>query len=659
MKIKFFLKNKNTIEIIPDQINIFKLPSIKLIINKYIKDYSAKLGDISFTVTTDPDNLQDIFFNLQKKFSELGHEVVKDEKLTSHVIDKENIEQQFIESCTKAKDVWEGKIETSEFIEFSKHIQDNLNNSEKLTRKQLLSAYHLASISNACNFSVPGAGKTTITLAAYSYLKSLPQNHPRHVDCMLVMGPLSCFEAWEKDFKFWFLRELKSTRFQSSNDKIQRENIIKGIDLNHCDDELHLVHFATLSYNQDLFKYLFLRKKVMFIVDEAHYIKADNGAWAQAALNISPLAQSRVILTGTPAAQGYEDLKNLFDFIYPGRNIIGFNRGQLKQMTKNIINSNNLQNKINPFFTNIKKDDLGLPKPQYNHIKVTMTDLQKKIYNQIESRFVKSIKEIKANNKLTKKLFKQANLIRLRQAASNPMQLLRPLFDELDKYDDYTDDDAMIQTIHNISEDIRKFDCDKDLNKMNALADEVRNSIDNSERTLIWSYSVKNVTLIKEYLSKLYPNIKIFTVTGSTPVEVNHFEGAEEIELSRVDTINKFRIAPSAVLIATAQCIGESISLHKECHKAIYFDRDFDCGRFIQSKNRIDRYDEKPIQAKFVFLSSKNTVDERIHESLLEKEKRMDKIINSEDIPMFFEDNENEYIKNIESIVRAYELRQL
>ena len=126
-----------------------------------------------------------------------------------------------------------------------------------------------------------------------------------------------------------------------------------------------------------------------------------------------------------------------------------------------------------------------------------------------------------------------------------------------------------------------------------------------------------------------------------------------------MQTINKFRKSSSSVLIATAQCIGESISLHKECHKAIYFDRDFDCGRFIQSKNRIDRFDENPIKAKFIFLSSKDTVDERIHIALDKKEKRMDKIVNSKNIPMFLEDSENEYIKNIESIVKAYEQRQL
>lgn len=653
MKIEFILEDKETLKIIPDDAKIFKHPDIKLNISKYIREHDANLDEKHLIISADIEKIKEIYFNLQDKLNAQGHEVIADKKLSDVIEVEVLLEDQFREACIKAKDVWEGKIQTDEFHDFSKHIQNNFNHGEKLTRRQLLSAYHLASISSACNFSVPGAGKTTIVLAAYSYLKALPENDPRHVDCMFVMGPISCFDAWERDFKFWFLRELKSIRFQASVDKIRRENILKGIEVKHKDDELHLAHFQTFSYNQDLFRHLFLRKKVMFIVDEAHYIKAEDGAWSNAALNMAGLAKSRVILTGTPAAQGYEDLKNLFDFIFPNRNIIGFKRTQLKQMTKEFMNPKNLHEKIKPFFTNIKKDDLGLPVPQFTHLKIQMSDLQQKIYDQIESRFVKSIKELKSQNKLTKKLFKQANLIRLRQAASNPSQLLKPLADELFKDDDFMEDAQMIQTIQNVSEDVRKFDSEKDLKKLPALANEIKNAIGNSERVLIWSYGLKNVELIRQFLQNSFPDIEIFTVTGSTPVE------SEEIEFTRVGTINKFRKSPSAVLIATAQCIGESISLHKECHKAIYFDRDFDCGRFIQSKNRIDRYDEKPIQAKFIFLSSKDTVDERIHEALDKKEKRMEAIINSEGIPMFLEDEENEYIRNIESIVKAYEQRQL
>ena len=39
-------------------------------------------------------------------------------------------------------------------------------------------------------------------------------------------------------------------------------------------------------------------------------------------MELAKLATSRVVLTGTPAPNGYEDLYNLFKFIWPDRDII-------------------------------------------------------------------------------------------------------------------------------------------------------------------------------------------------------------------------------------------------------------------------------------------------------------------------------------------------
>ena len=247
MKIEFILQDKDTLKIIPDDAKIFKHPDIKLYISKYIREHDGNLDEKHLIISADIEKIKEIYFNLQDKLNAQGHEAIADKKLSDVIEVEVLLEDQFREACIKAKDVWEGKIQTDEFHDFSKHIQNNFNHGEKLTRRQLLSAYHLASISSACNFSVPGAGKTTIVLAAYSYLKALPENDPRHVDCMFVMGPISCFDAWERDFKFWFLRELKSIRFQASVDKIRRENILKGIEVKHKDDELHLAHFQTFS----------------------------------------------------------------------------------------------------------------------------------------------------------------------------------------------------------------------------------------------------------------------------------------------------------------------------------------------------------------------------------------------------------------------------
>ena len=63
--------------------------------------------------------------------------------------------------------------------------------------------------------------------------------------------------------------------------------------------EIHnLQHFLTRPWN-----------KVMLVLDEAHKVKnADGGLWAESVLELSRLGSARVVLTGTPAPNGYEDL---------------------------------------------------------------------------------------------------------------------------------------------------------------------------------------------------------------------------------------------------------------------------------------------------------------------------------------------------------------
>ena len=50
----------------------------------------------------------------------------------------------------------------------------------------------------------------------------------------------------------------------------------------------------------------------MIVVDEAHRIKNPDGVWGRSVTEISKEAVSRVILTGTPVPNGYQDIFNLF-----------------------------------------------------------------------------------------------------------------------------------------------------------------------------------------------------------------------------------------------------------------------------------------------------------------------------------------------------------
>lgn len=108
-------------------------------------------------------------------------------------------ERKFSAFSEMAEKIRNNECDTQDFRNFTDAVAVNLSN-RSLYPLQLLSAYHLAFSQNACNFSVPGAGKTSIVYGAYAYLHSLPKSHPKYVDRLLIVGPLSSFGPWELEY---------------------------------------------------------------------------------------------------------------------------------------------------------------------------------------------------------------------------------------------------------------------------------------------------------------------------------------------------------------------------------------------------------------------------------------------------------------------------
>jgi hypothetical protein len=105
--------------------------------------------------------------------------------------------------------------------------------------------------------------------------------------------------------------------------------------------------------------------------------------------------------------------------------------------------------------------------------------------------------------------------------------------------------------------------------------------------------------------------------------------------------------------------VGESISLHKAARSAIYFDRDFNAGRFIQSKDRIHRYDPLPLgEVRHHLLSATGTVDQTIDARLAQKEARLADLVDSVDIPLFGLADDESGDEDVRAILRDYERRK-
>ncbi len=181
----------------------------------------------------------------------------------------------------------------------------------KLKEHQCKAALHLLSVQNGANFSVPGSGKTSVVLAVFQRLRVLGE-----VDALFVVGPPACFGPWRTEYTET-LGDPPSYEILAGGDVDTRHTKYLVNQKSVCD--LYLTTFQTLQHDWEKVRVLFEQQgiKFYFVVDEAHYIKQIDGAWANAVLNIARHATRRTILTGTPFPRSYSDAFNLFDVLWP------------------------------------------------------------------------------------------------------------------------------------------------------------------------------------------------------------------------------------------------------------------------------------------------------------------------------------------------------
>ncbi|MBT6326604.1 MAG: DEAD/DEAH box helicase [Bdellovibrionales bacterium] len=620
----------------------------KLMNDSFIKtilqdEFNASILTDRILIPCDINFLKNQLAKLTTSFNSLNIEFKYSEVADSHIKKFKIEEKKFDEFSEKAKKIRNLQLDVDEdknFKSFTSNIIELLPN-RKLYEKQLLSAYHLAFSQNSCNFSVPGAGKTSIVYAAYAYLKSLKSDNSRYVEKLLVFGPLSSFAPWENEFEEIFGHKPESFRLSGEHTIDEKINYLHSFE----PKELTLCSYGSLNtLSPDIISFL-KRYRVMVVLDEAHYIKnVEGGITALNALGLADDAASRIILTGTPAPNGYEDLHNLFEFIWPRKNVVGFNKYQLKNMSKSITTDYRVEkmiDNISSFFIRIKKSDLELnPANENDPIIVTMGPHQKRIHDHIESLVFKNLRS--SDSSFSRKL-KKARMIRLRQAASNPSLLIKPIDEFYYNGPDpgsFVDDEEILDLISNYHNN----EVPEKFKYAISLINEI---VSKGEKVIVWLNFINNIKYFSRLLS--YNKISNEIIYGGIP---NSDESGKE-ELTRESIISEFNNSESSfkVLIANTASISESISLHKSCYNAIYLERDFNAGRFAQSKDRIHRYGmDKSKTANYFYILSDCAIENTIHDRLDRKIKRMNEIMERDEIPLFnFTDSDdvNDELKKI------------
>lgn len=621
---------------------------------RYVRDYlDPHIEGNRFVISIEESEPFAVMANISAMLKKYGFIESQSESSEKIIQDYYEEERKFAEFSKKALDIRNNVCDKSEFEKFTQAVEQNLT-ARSLYPLQLLSAYHMAFSQNACNFSVPGAGKTSIVYGAYTYLHHLPEEDPKHIDRLLIVGPLSSFGPWELEFEECFGRMPKSKRLVGGGKSDKQDYLTSKHPA-----EITLISYASLVSLQKEIGFFLRMNKVMVVLDEAHKAKnSSGGIIAQSVLEMSRDSKSRIVLTGTPAPNGYEDIYNIFKFIWPNKNVIGFEVNQLRDITVtgNQARISRLIDNISPYFIRIRKSDLNIP-PATVHppIYVSMGPLQQRIYDFIEKKYMDEfMADVTVNTSSRfKAVLAKARTIRLMQAASDPAMLRTPLRNF------FEDEEFPIEAYQSIDDsNVLQSILDYEENEIPAKYIAAKHLIDKilakNEKVVVWATFIHTIHGLKEYLEN--QGILCQELYGEIPVER---EGGKDDDfvITREKIVKAFQCpdCPFKVIIANPFAVAESISLHKSCHNAIYIERSFNAAHFVQSKDRIHRYGLKQgTVTNYYFILSSDTIDETIDVRLSEKEHRMTEIMESMPIPLFNNISDDLGDEDIKALIRDY-----
>ena len=430
----------------------------------------------------------------------------------------------------------------------------------------------LLELAHGANFSVPGAGKTRVALALYQASRDAGD-----ITRMLVVCPKSAFESWFIEAELCY------------PDHSVRLALFEGHVPPGCD--VLLINYDRLPEAWPALLQWLRAHPAMLVLDEAHRMKRGPlGAWGSACLSLGPYAARRLILTGTPAPNGAQDLGNLLAFVWPG---------QGRAAVARAIIGNDLRTasqELRPLFVRTTKNELNLPPVDLAIRRVELPPLHREVYDallgQASAGRADSTNDVEALGRV---------LMYLIMAATSPALLATGS----SRYDPLPYRIPPLQppigtTLTALLRDLPNYELSP---KYQEVAKIVRDNAVLGRKTLVWSTFVRNLTSLELLLARYSPAV----VHG----------GVED----RSEQLHRFREDPAClVLLSNPATLGEGVSLHQVCHDAVYLDRDFAAGRFLQSLDRIHRLGLPPTaHTQITLLVATNTIDELIEQRLAAK----------------------------------------
>jgi SNF2 family DNA or RNA helicase len=485
----------------------------------------------------------------------------------------------------------------------------------------------LLALPHGANFSVPGAGKTTVAYALYE-----AERLSGKVTRLLVVAPLSAYDAWMAEARDCFSEAPVVHRYDGG--------------LIPLDTEVCLVNYQRLSSAYEHIARWVSDCPCHAILDEAHRMKRGRaGEWGKSTLNLAYLAIRRDVLTGTPAPQSIRDLEALLDFAWPGqaRRILPeevFRGPPTEEVTGAVATA------VRPFFVRTTKSDLQLTAPQYRVLLVPLEGLQREIYEALRNQYAGQF-SITRRDRIDFARMGEV-VMYLLEAATNP-QLLNAGASEYDVVG-FRYPAVAIAAGSALADLLARYSSIETPRKFVELARIVRANADLGRKTLIWTNFVRNITALETAFALYNPAV----IHGGIPSEISQPNAPRK----REDELLKFRNSDDClVLLANPAATSEGVSLHLHCHDAIYLDRTFNAGQYLQSVDRIHRLGMPQDQdTRITFLVTDGTIDQSVDNRIREKAERLGAILEDNDIATIALPNDEDYGRVIENDADLAEL---
>ena len=479
-----------------------------------------------------------------------------------------------------------------------------MNPKNRLTEYQLLPVLHAHRLGNTANFSVPGSGKTWMSYATYFLSREATSTDDSPVDRLLVIGPLSSFRPWEDEYAEMTGKQPNSIRITGTPEN--RKEIFSKADKY----EIFLIGYRTVVNELERITKLMKKYKFFIIVDESHHIKNPDSASSCAIRKISKFAHKRMILTGTMMPNDVQDLWAQFRFLYPNGELVG-NFDNFRYSLKETGAMDNLREKLYPFYTRISKSRLELPEQEIiRPPAVRMGSIQRRIYSTIAGHIKKQDPNYRDDIFAMRK-WRKKSIIYLLEASTDPSLLTK---------NSQFNEELISSTGLSIDKLLDNYSNFEVPGKLRAVRELAVTNLKNKTKIIIWCSFIGTIKKLEQMLIDYKP----LTIYGEIPSNDEVYK-----DDNREKRINKFKSSRlHNLLIANPASLAESISLHKVCHHAIYVDRTFNGGHYMQSLERIHRVGMDPnVKTRYTIFQSEDSIDQKIDSRLEEKKARMERFL--------------------------------